>query len=80
MCAIAHALINSGRSVLYQPTFKLVQDLLVAKRYLQLPRVLHTLDMFGALLIDGIGYVRIPRITDNRSRIPGIRCLLRRVR
>jgi len=65
MCAIGHALINSSRSVLYQPTFKLVQDLLVAKRYLQLPRVLHKLDMFGALLIDDIGYVRIPQITDH---------------
>jgi len=31
VCAIGHTLINSVRSVLYQPTFKLVQDLLVAK-------------------------------------------------
>ncbi|MGV8120458.1 MAG: IS21-like element helper ATPase IstB [Candidatus Xenobiia bacterium LiM19] len=58
VCAIGHALINSGRSVLYQPTFKLVQDLLVAKRDLQLPRMLHKLDLFDALLIDDIGYVQ----------------------
>lgn len=58
VCAIGHALINSGRSVLYQPTFKLVQDLLMAKRDLQLPRALRKLDLFDAILIDDIGYVQ----------------------
>jgi len=57
-CAVAHALVNSGRSVLFQPTFRLVQDLLVAKRDLQLPRALRKLDLFEVLLLDDIGYVQ----------------------
>ena len=57
-CAIGHALINSGRSVLYQPTFRLVQDLLVAKRDLKLPRALRKLDLFDVVLLDDIGYVQ----------------------
>jgi len=57
-CAIGHALVNRGRSVLYQPTFRLVQDLLVAKRDLQLPRALRRLDLFDVLLLDDIGYVQ----------------------
>jgi len=56
--AIGHALIDSGRSVLYQPTFRLVQDLLAAKRDLQLPRALRKLDLFDAILLDDIGYVQ----------------------
>jgi DNA replication protein DnaC len=58
MSAVGHSLVNSGRSVLYQPTFKLVQDLLVAKRDLQLPRALRKLDLFDVLIIDDIGYVQ----------------------
>jgi DNA replication protein DnaC len=57
-CAVGHALISSGRSVLYQPTFRLVQDLLAAKRDLQLPRALRKLDNFDVLLLDDIGYVQ----------------------
>lgn len=57
-CAIGHALIDSGRSVLYQPTFRLVQDLLAAKRDLHLPRALRKLDLFDAILLDDIGYVQ----------------------
>jgi DNA replication protein DnaC len=56
--AIGHALIDSGRSVLHQPTFRLVQELLVAKRDLQLPRALRKLDLFDVILIDDIGYVQ----------------------
>ena len=57
-CALGHALVESGRSVLFVPTFKLVQDLLVAKRDLELPRALRKLDKFDLLILDDIGYVQ----------------------
>ncbi len=57
-CALGHALIEAGRSVLFTPTFKLVQDLLVAKRDFQLPRALRKLDSFELLILDDVGYVQ----------------------
>jgi len=57
-CAIGHALVAGGRSVLYRPTFQLVQELLVAKRDLQLPRALRKLDLFDVVIVDDIGYVQ----------------------
>lgn len=57
-CAIGNALVSSGCSVLCKPTFSLVQDLLAAKRDLQLPRALRKLDLFDVLVIDDIGYVK----------------------
>jgi len=57
-CAVGHALVAAGRSVFFTPTFKLVQELLVAKRDLTLPRMLRKLDRFDVLILDDIGYVR----------------------
>lgn len=57
-CAIGHALVERGISVLYRPTFRVVQDLLAAKRDLQLPKALRRLDIFDVLLLDDIGYVQ----------------------
>jgi DNA replication protein DnaC len=56
--AVGHALVERGRSVLFMPTYKLVQDLLAAKRDLQLPRALRRLDTFELLILDDIGYVQ----------------------
>jgi DNA replication protein DnaC len=56
--ALGHALVRRGRSVLFTPTFKLVQDLLVAKRDLTLPRALQKLDAYDLLVLDDIGYVQ----------------------
>jgi DNA replication protein DnaC len=56
-CAIGHALVAQGRSVLFVPTYQLVQELLVAKRDLELPRMLKRLDAFDLLILDDIGYV-----------------------
>jgi len=56
--ALGHALIEAGRSVYYVPTFRLVQDLLAAKRDLSLPRALRKLDRFDVLILDDIGYVK----------------------
>jgi DNA replication protein DnaC len=57
-CAIGHALVERGHSVLFTPTFKLVQELLAAKRELSLPRALRKLDAFELLILDDIGYVQ----------------------
>jgi len=56
--AIGHALVESGHSVLFTTTYKLVQDLLAAKRDLELPRALRKLDNFELLVLDDIGYVQ----------------------
>lgn len=56
--ALGHALVQRGHSVLFSPTFRLVQDLLAAKRDLALPRALARLDAFELLILDDIGYVQ----------------------
>jgi DNA replication protein DnaC len=57
-CALGHALIDRGHSVLFTPTFRLVQELLAAKRDLKLPAALRRLDMFDVVILDDIGYVQ----------------------
>ena len=56
--ALGHALVERGHSVLFTPTFRLVQELLAAKRDLELPRALRKLDLFDVLVLDDIGYVQ----------------------
>jgi DNA replication protein DnaC len=56
--ALGHALVACGYSVLFTPTFRLVQELLAAKRDLELPRALRKLDLFDLLVLDDIGYVQ----------------------
>lgn len=56
--ALGHALVEAGRSVLFAPTFQIVQELLAAKRDLALPRALQRLDLFDVLILDDIGYVQ----------------------
>jgi len=56
--ALGHALIERGYSILFTPTFRLVQELLAAKRDLELPRALRKLDLFDVLVLDDIGYVQ----------------------
>ena len=56
--ALGHALVRRGRSVYFTPTFRLVQELLAAKRDLALPRALAKLDAFDLLVLDDIGYVQ----------------------
>jgi DNA replication protein DnaC len=57
-CALGHALVEAGRSVLFTPTYQLVQQLLVARRDLHLPRSLRALDVFDAIILDDLGYVQ----------------------
>ena len=61
LCAIGHELVARGHSVLFVPAFRLVQDLLVAKRALCLEREIRRLDRFEAVLVDDIGYVQQDR-------------------
>lgn len=58
LCAVGHALVERGHSVLFVPTYTLVQELLVAKRDLALPRALRKLDHFAVLLLDDLGYIQ----------------------
>ena len=44
-------------SVLFAPAYRLVQELLAAKRDLDLPRRLRKLDNFDFLLLDDLGYL-----------------------
>lgn len=58
LAALGHALVQQGRSVLWTPTYTLVQELLAAKRDLDLPRKLRKLDQFDLVILDDIGYVK----------------------
>ena len=57
LCAVGHRLVEAGRSVLFAPAYRLVQELLAAKRDLDLPRQLRKLDNFDFLLLDDLGYL-----------------------
>ena len=57
-CALGYALIEAGHSVLFTPTYALVQHLQSAKRELELPRILRKLDRYDLLILDDIGYTR----------------------
>jgi DNA replication protein DnaC len=58
LCAVGHALIEAGHSVLFTPAYAVVQELLSAKRDLELPRMLRKLDLFEVILLDDLGYVQ----------------------
>lgn len=61
VCAIGHELILRNCKVLFIPTFRLVQKLLVAKRDLTLEKELKRLDRFDAVILDDIGYIQQDR-------------------
>ena len=56
--ALGQALVRQGRCIYFTTCSLLVQDLLLAKRNLQLPRMLKKLAKYEALIIDDIGYVQ----------------------
>ena len=58
LCAVGHALVEAGHSVLFAPAYAVVQELLSAKRELDLPRALRKLDLFEVILLDDLGYVQ----------------------
>lgn len=61
VCAIGHELIQHGLRVLFVPAFRLVQQLLAAKRDLTLDAFLKRLDRFDAVILDDIGYIQQDR-------------------
>ena len=62
LCALGRELIlRHGRTVYFTPTFKLVQQLLTAKRDLRLDALLKKLDRFDAIILDDLGYVQQSR-------------------
>ena len=50
-----------GLKVLFTPTFKLVTQLLAARRDLRLPAALARLDRFDAIILDDLGYIQQSR-------------------
>ena len=58
LTAIGHELVQRGYSVLFVSTYKLVQELLQAKRDLTLIAAMRRLDHFDAVLLDDIGYTQ----------------------
>ncbi|MBT3633279.1 MAG: ATP-binding protein, partial [Candidatus Marinimicrobia bacterium] len=61
LCAIGQELIYSGKQVLFTSCSILVQDLLIAKRDLELKQFLKKLQRNDVLIIDDIGYVQQSR-------------------
>lgn len=61
LCALGEQLVQRGRSVLFTTCSLLVQQLLVAKRELRLPKIIATLSRHDALIIDDLGYVEQSR-------------------
>lgn len=58
LCAIGQELIRIGYRIYFTTCSILVQELLMAKQELTLPKVLKKLGRFDALIIDDIGYVQ----------------------
>jgi len=61
LCALAEQLILQGRSMMFTTCSLLVQQLLIAKRDLRLPKMIKQLSSFEGLLIDDLGYVQQSR-------------------
>ena len=61
LCAIAQELIHKDKRIFFTPCSMLVQNLLVAKRELELPKILKKLLKYDAIFIDDIGYVQQSR-------------------
>lgn len=57
-CALGQALVEAGHAVLFTPAYRLVQDLLAAKRDLELPKALRKLDLYELIILDDIGYIK----------------------
>lgn len=62
VAALAHELITQHQlKLLFTPTFRLVSQLLAAKRDLKLPSLLARLERFDAVVLDDLGYVQQSR-------------------
>jgi DNA replication protein DnaC len=61
LCGIGQELVRAGRTVFFSSTNLLVQELLLAKRELKLPKVIKKLSRYEALILDDLGYVQQSR-------------------
>lgn len=61
LCAIGQEMIRSGKKVYLTTCSTLVQELLRAKKSLELPSILKKLSRYDAIIIDEIGYVQQDR-------------------
>jgi DNA replication protein DnaC len=61
LCAVAQELVQMGMSIHFTTCSLLVQELLLAKSQLQLPKAIRRLRAHSAILIDDIGYVQQSR-------------------
>ncbi len=61
LCALAEQLVLQGHSMLFTTCSLLVQQLLIAKRDLRLPKMIRQLSSFEGLMIDDLGYVQQSR-------------------
>lgn len=61
LCGICHELAHLGRRVYFSTCDSMVQQLLRAKRDLELDKLLKKLSRFDALMIDDFGYVKQDR-------------------
>jgi len=61
LCALAEQLVLSGRSILFTTCSLLVQQLLIAKRDLRLPKLIKQFSSYEGLIIDDLGYVQQSR-------------------
>jgi DNA replication protein DnaC len=62
LCALGREMVlRRGCPVLFTPTFKLVQQLLAAKKDLRLAGLLRKLDRFETVILDDLGYVEQSR-------------------
>jgi DNA replication protein DnaC len=61
LCAIAQELIHRGKRICFTSCRRLVEELLKAKKELEVERALKKMDKFDAVLIDDIGYVQYTR-------------------
>ena len=59
--AVGHELIRNGYRVFFTPAFQLVQRLLLAKRDLELEKLLRRMDSFDVVILDDIGYIQQSR-------------------
>ncbi|MBI1810629.1 MAG: ATP-binding protein [Nitrospirae bacterium] len=58
VCALAQELIRQGEKIYFSACALLLQELLLAKRELRLPRLLKKFNAYEAIIIDDIGYVQ----------------------
>ena len=61
LCAIGQELVRAGRTVYFCSTNLLVQELLLAKRELKLPKAIKKLSRYEVLVLDDLGYVQQSR-------------------